>query len=219
MTPLAQKLQMKPGKCWLFHHMPPGYLANLEPLPEGAEAVFTPGKAIDGIQLFVKNSDELKKGLKGLAPFFKADTIIWVIFPKKASGIPSDLDMPHSWDEPGKYNLRPVTSVGIDANWTAIRLRQHDQAKISEFGNGEIKKNEHSIYIDLEKRQVTLPPDMKELLESSPAALNFFHSLSFSNKKEYVVWILSAKQEKTRLERLSKVAEKLLAGKKNPSEK
>jgi uncharacterized protein YdeI (YjbR/CyaY-like superfamily) len=60
---------------------------------------------------------------------------------------------------------------------------------------------------------------MKELLESSPAALNFFHSLSFSNKKEYVVWILSAKQEKTRLERLSKVAEKLLAGKKNPSEK
>jgi uncharacterized protein YdeI (YjbR/CyaY-like superfamily) len=34
-----------------------------------------------------------------------------------------------------------------------------------------------------------------------------------------VVWILSAKQEKTKQERLVKMVEKLIAGKKNPSEK
>src|SRR5260221_562409 len=43
--------------------------------------------------------------------------------------------------------------------------------------------------------------------------------LSYSNKKEYLLWILTAKQEKTRNERLGKLTEKLVAGKKNPSEK
>jgi len=60
---------------------------------------------------------------------------------------------------------------------------------------------------------------MRAVLAPSTAAFNFFQSLSFSNKKEYVVWILSAKQEKTKNERLTKLSEKLLAGKKNPSEK
>jgi len=47
----------------------------------------------------------------------------------------------------------------------------------------------------------------------------FYQGLSYSNKKEYVAWILSAKQEKTRSERLIKMVEKLSEGKKNPSEK
>ncbi|MFD2147142.1 YdeI/OmpD-associated family protein [Mucilaginibacter antarcticus] len=47
----------------------------------------------------------------------------------------------------------------------------------------------------------------------------FYQSLSYSNKKEYVLWILSAKQDKTRDERLERMVDKLNAGKKNPSEK
>jgi uncharacterized protein YdeI (YjbR/CyaY-like superfamily) len=60
---------------------------------------------------------------------------------------------------------------------------------------------------------------MHQALSASAAAMAFYESLSFSNKKEYVVWILSAKQEKTKTERLEKLVEKLLTGKKNPSEK
>jgi len=47
----------------------------------------------------------------------------------------------------------------------------------------------------------------------------FYQGLSYSNKKEYLGWILSAKQEKTRGERLIKTVEKLSEGKKNPAEK
>jgi uncharacterized protein YdeI (YjbR/CyaY-like superfamily) len=49
--------------------------------------------------------------------------------------------------------------------------------------------------------------------------LSLYQQLSYSNKKEYLLWILTAKQEKTRDERLVKFIEKLIAGKKNPSEK
>jgi len=191
----------------------------LEPLPEGSTAAFDPEGAFDGIQLFVRNSDELKAGLVVIHPLLKIDTILWVTYPKKSSGIPSDLEMMGNWDEPAKYGLRPVATAAIDETWTAIRLRREGLPKVSEFRNEALKKNEYAEFIDQDARRITLPPDMKLVLEQSVTALGFFDSLSFTNKKEYVVWILSAKQEKTRNERLGKLTGKLLAGKKNPAEK
>lgn len=218
-SPLAKKLQVKPGKRWLFYNAPEDYLAILEPLPEGVTTLFAPDGDADGIQLFVKDSSELAAGLKVIASMLKPDTMLWITYPKKSSGIKSDLEMTGSWDEPAKYGLRPVAAAGVNDIWTAIRLRPEGQSKVSDACNDKIPTNEYGVYIDIEKRQVTLPPEMKTVLEKSPGALAFFHSLSFSNKKEYVVWILSAKQEKTKNERLSKLVEKLSAGKKNPSEK
>ncbi len=216
MSPLAKKLQIKSGKCWLFYNAPGNYLALLDPLPEGTSAKFEPKGNFDGIQLFVTDSNDLIASLKIIAPLLKPDTIFWVTYPKKSSG---DLEMMSSWDEPKKYGLRTVASAGIDETWTALRMRQQGQSKVSEFGNEEIKKNEYAAFIDLDNRQIMLPPDMKETLEQSPNALAYYQTLSFTNKKEYVVWILSAKQEKTKTERLAKLVEKLLARKKNPSEK
>jgi hypothetical protein len=219
MSPLAKKLLIKPGKSWLFYNAPNNYPALLDPLPEGTEARFSPKGDFDGIQLFVKDSAELAAGLKVVVPLLKPDTIVWVTYPKKSSGIISDLEMMGNWDEPKKYGLTVVASAGIDATWTALRLRPEGQTKASEFRNEEIKKNEHAEFIDLDNRQIILPPDMKNILEQSPNALAFYQTLSFTNKKEYVVWILSAKQEKTKSERLAKLTEKLLAKKKNPAEK
>ena len=219
MNPLAQKLHIKPGKSWLFYNAPANYTELLDPLPEGATINFAPEGEFDGVQLFVINSAELIANLKIIAPLLRPDTVFWVTYPKKSSGIESDLEMMGNWDEPTKYGLRPVGTAAVNETWTAIRLRRQEQTKVSEFCNEEIKKNEHAAFIDLDNRQITLPPDMKAVLEQSPNALAFFQTLSFSNKKEYVVWILSAKQEKTMQERLSKIVEKLAAKKKNPSEK
>jgi hypothetical protein len=219
MSPLAKKLLIKPGKSWLFYNAPDNYPALLDPLPERTEVKYNPEGDFDGIQLFAKDSVELAAALKIVAPLFKPDTIIWVTYPKKISGIVSDLGMMGNWEEPKKYGLTTVAAAGVDETWTAIRLKPEGQSKVSEFRNDEIKKNEHSEFIDLDTRQIILPPDMKNVLAQSPNALAFYQALSFSNKKEYVIWILSAKQEKTKSERLAKLTEKLLAKKKNPAEK
>lgn len=124
-----------------------------------------------------------------------------------------------SWDGPAKYGLTTVASAAINETWTAIRLKPAGQSKVSEFRNEAVKQNEYAVFIDLKNRQINLPPDLKESLELSPNALAFYHGLSFSNKREYVVWVLSAKQRATRAARLTKTVEKLLSGKKNPSEK
>ena len=219
LSPVAKKLQIKAGKSWLFYNAPENYLAVLEPLPEGAKAEFKPDGIFDGVQLFVINSTELVASLKIIAPLLKPDTVFWITYPKKSSGIKSDLEMTGSWDELTKYNLRPVAAAAINETWTALRAKFKEQTNVSEFRNEAVKTNEHAAFIDQDNRQITLPTDLKVMLEQSPNALAFYEGLSFTNKKEYVVWILSAKQEKTRTERLTKTVEKLLDRKKNPSEK
>jgi len=218
-SPVAKKLLIKPGKTWLFYNAPEDYLAVLEPLPQGTVTKFSPGSDFDGVQLFVKNSGELINSLKTIMPILKPDTLFWITYPKKSSGMPSDLEMMSSWDELDRYGYNGVAAAAINEIWTALRFRPKGQSKVSDSCNEEIKKNDYANYIDVDNKQIKLPEEMQQVLASAPSAMEFYQRLSYSNKKEYVVWILSAKQEKTKQERLVKLVEKLSDGKKNPSDK
>ena len=210
---------MKPGHYWLLYNAPAHYLSLLEPLPEGAAVSYNTNGDFDGVQLFVKNSHELKESLKVVMPLLKPGAIFWITYPKKSSGIKSDLEMMSSWDEPAKYGYTGVAAAAVDETWTALRFKPTEQTKATETRNDEIKQNEYSRWVDVENKIVRLPDEVKDVLQKSSTALANYEKLSYSNRKEYVLWILTAKQEKTREERLVKLLEKLEAGKKNPSEK
>jgi hypothetical protein len=75
------------------------------------------------------------------------------------------------------------------------------------------------IELDTEERIVEIPSDLDKEFKRHPKAENFFSTLSFTNRKEYAVWITSAKKDETRQKRLTETIKKLLNGKKNPSEK
>ena len=72
---------------------------------------------------------------------------------------------------------------------------------------------------DTEERVVDVPEDLKKALSKSKEAQEFFNSLSFTNRKEYAGWVSSAKKEETREKRVSETIQKLLKGKRNPTEK
>jgi len=219
MNAVAKKLLMKSCQHWLLFNAPENYLNVLDPLPEGVKVSFAVEDNIDGIQLFVRNSIELTMHLKQIQPALEPHTMLWIIYPKKSSGITTDLEMMSNWEEPAKYGLHTVAAAAINETWTALRFRPQGQSKISATRNSEIPNSEHGAYVDVINKIVTLPEDAEALLLKNTLALNNFQKLSYSNQKEYVLWILTAKQEKTRTDRLSKTVEKLLAGKKNPSEK
>jgi hypothetical protein len=219
MNALAKKLYVKPDSRWLLYNAPANYLELLEPLPDSATVSYAIEGDFNGVQLFVKNSTELADHIAAVATILKPDTIFWVIYPKKSSKIPSDLEMMSSWDELGKYGLNSVAAAAVDETWTALRFRPIDKTKISDTRNEEIQKNDYAQYVDVVNKQITLPADIADLFAQNPSAVNAYQSLSYSNRKEYVLWILTAKQEKTKQERLAKMIEKLVAGKKNPSEK
>jgi hypothetical protein len=220
MSPLAKKLLIKPGQHWLIMNAPEDYLATLEPLPDDVRLSFTPEGNFNGIQVFVKNSHELGVAITQLKPVLTDETVLWVIYPKKNSVIETDLEMMSSWDEPAKHGLRPVASAAINNVWTTLRFRPEHLVKKSDSSKEAIRKeNDYSAYIDVDKKQITLPPYLHEALTAAPAAMATYEKLAWSHRKEYVVWILSAKQEATRANRIAKMVEMLLAGKKNPSDK
>jgi uncharacterized protein YdeI (YjbR/CyaY-like superfamily) len=171
------------------------------------------------MQLFVKNNNELAETLTQVKAILKPETVVWIIYPKKNSGIDTDLEMMGSWDVLKQYGLRPVASAAINDIWTSLRIRPEHLVKQSDFSKASIQKSDYSTYIDTEKKQITLPPDVESVLRTNPAALTVYESLAWSHRKEYMVWILSAKQEQTRISRITKMVEMLLAGKKNPSMK
>jgi len=85
--------------------------------------------------------------------------------------------------------------------------------------NDHIRINSYGKYIDPEKKVITLPLELEKHLNKNSTAIGFFFSLSYTNRKEYVIWILSAKRQATKLMRIDKMMDMLLAGKKNPTEK
>jgi hypothetical protein len=216
---LAKKLQIKPAYRVLLVNAPAQYSELLEPLPREAQLFTKADGTFDVVQLFVMNSEELQRDLVWLNDHLRPDTIFWIAYPKKSSGITSDLDMMQSWDETAKYGLSGVAAAAINETWTALRFRPSSHVKRSEVCNSEIENNALGQYIDVKNRIITLPPELQHAMRSQPASVAFFNTLSYTNKKEYVSWVLTAKQDKTRADRINKTVEKLLSGKKNPSDK
>lgn len=219
MNTVAKKLLMRPGQYWLLFSAPESYLATLDPLPDDLQIRYEAKGSFDGIQLFVINSTELAAGLKHIMPVLKPATVLWIIYPKKSSGIPNDLLMISDRDEPAKYGLSGVSAASIDSTWTAMRFRRQELTKASVTRNDALPDSPYAKYIDVTNKQVILPPDVVMALAEHPFAMENYEKLSYSNKKEYVLWILTAKQDKTRTDRIFKMVDKLLNGKKNPSEK
>jgi len=62
---------------------------------------------------------------------------------------------------------------------------------------------------DTQERTVVIPSDAQALLDANRDAKDFFDTLSYTNRKEYIVWIESAKKEETRTKRLAELVVKL----------
>jgi hypothetical protein len=88
-TPLPKKLGIREGSRVLVLGAPDGF--TLGPLPGGVELVRTVRTRLDVTVLFVTALVELERRLPKLAAALAPDGRLWVAWPKKASGIASDL--------------------------------------------------------------------------------------------------------------------------------
>ncbi len=67
--------------------------------------------------------------------------------------------------------------------------------------------------LDTEEQQITAPEDLLQALDIQPQAKQIFARLSYTPQKEYVNWILGAKQAETRQRRIGKAITMLSQGK------
>ena len=89
----------------------------------------------------------------------------------------------------------------------------------AKIGKGVGDKVKIELMRDTEARVVEVPADLQKLLNKNKTAKAFFEKLSFTNRKEYVRWIESAKRAETRNARIEKAITMLVAERKNPSER
>ncbi|WP_162618649.1 YdeI/OmpD-associated family protein [Pedobacter yulinensis] len=212
---VLKKLGLVPGQQ-LFVNLPPPQGEFLT----GVDVITAPptGPAA-AILLFADRTDMLHASMATLLPHVTPETIFWVAYPKKSSGQQKDLSMMAQRSALLEYDLQPCASVSLDRVWTAVRLKFTGQIRRSGIGNADILKNGYNDYIDPVNRGVRLPEDLQAALDQDPVAAGAYHSLSYTNRKEYVIWLLSARQAETRSTRLLKTLEKLRSGKKNPGDK
>ncbi|MDP2888556.1 MAG: YdeI/OmpD-associated family protein [Bacteroidota bacterium] len=110
----------------------------------------------------------------------------------------------------GKAEYRGVMS-NMGTGCHILIMTQEVRRKLGKsFGDSVLVELEH----DLEKREVIIPEDVRNLLIEYPEAQAFFEILSYTHRKEYINWITSAKREETRTKHMVEFIEKLLKKKK-----
>jgi hypothetical protein len=217
-----QKLKVKPGAVAVINSPKDilGEFKSFEPvlsIPAGRKEYF------DFVLLFASNSKELEPSWKRIIPALKKDAVFWVAYPKMSSRIPSDLAgmSTGGWTVYAGSPWQPVASASIDATWTGIRFKLTPNLENlrKDRPSEEIRDADGMLVVDRINRVVNPPKDLAALLSKHPEAKALFDRLSFTNKREYVTWIVEAKKSETRTMRVTAALEKIASNKKNPSEK
>jgi hypothetical protein len=126
-TGLLKKLQIRAGaRLWLVNV--PGEIA--EALTAGAEVEpVKPGERYDGALVFCGGPEEVAalapKVIAGPAP----DGLLWFCYRKGKTGQTAGLTRDAGWEPVIAAGYRPVRSVSIDADWTALRFRESARVK------------------------------------------------------------------------------------------
>ncbi|MGN7989452.1 YdeI/OmpD-associated family protein [Pedobacter sp. 22226] len=214
-----KKLQVKPGYTVKVVDAPEHAAAIFGDIPSDIVIKYNEEADFNTLIIFTISKDQLNQQIQRNLRQINAKTIFWVFYPKKSAKIKSDLDLMKSWQELNAFGLTPCASAAVNETWTALRLKLIEEVKPSGMRNDHIKTNEYGEYIDPVNKTVKLPADLQAALSGHPQALAYFNQLAYSHRKEYVLWVLSAKQGKTRSSRLEKTVEMLLNHKKNPSDK
>ncbi|MCZ6627103.1 MAG: DUF3052 domain-containing protein [SAR324 cluster bacterium] len=91
-TPLAKKLGIKPGARVLLLGAPEQMQDWLAPLPDNVTLTRPGGKANTVIVFFTKEAAALRCRVPNLAKEIESAGGLWIAWPKKASGVPTDLN-------------------------------------------------------------------------------------------------------------------------------
>jgi hypothetical protein len=215
-TSVSDKLKIKPGYSLLTLHAPDNFKKGLGLLPAGVK-ISDNTKAYDQVHWFVTNKAQLEKEMSKLMKLVKPEVIVWVYYPKGTSKVQTDLTRDKGWDcllsEGDK--LTWISLISFDDTWSVFGFRAKSQADRAKEAKPRPER-EIFKWVNPQTKEVKLPDDLASLLERNKKHAVFFESLSFTNKKEYIEWIVTAKRQETRTERLKETMARLSKGWKNP---
>jgi hypothetical protein len=121
-TPLVQKLGIKPGQRIALLSSPPGYRKTLDPLPDRVNCAEELDEKLDFIQLFASTHTDLKLRFKEAKRCLAANGSLWISWPKKASGLATDLDENLIREIGLGLGLVDVKVCAVDETWSGLKF-------------------------------------------------------------------------------------------------
>jgi len=213
-TSTAQKLKIKEGYTLLTLHAPGNFKDGLAPLPTAVKIAST-GKNYNQVHWFVENKAQLDKELDKVLSLIKGDVTCWVYYPKGTSKMQTDLTRDKGWDNLLNHKeLTWISLISFDETWSVFGFRKKTEADKKKEAQPKVR--EIFDYIDAKSKTIRLPDDLAAALKKNKKQETYFNTLSFTNKKEYVEWIVTAKREETRTQRVKETIDKLGKEWKNP---
>ena len=119
---LSQKLGIKPGFRIFADSPPKPYREIVGELPDGAKVLARAAASLDMVHLFVTEAAGLAGKLKALRKTIAPDGMIWVSWPKKASGVATDLSDVVVRDTALPLGLVDVKVCAIDETWSGLKF-------------------------------------------------------------------------------------------------
>jgi len=160
---------------------------------------------------------------------------IWLIYYKKATGIPG-IEYLESLDEAlcfgwvdslikkideQKY-ARKFTPRKDQSKWSLVNKKRVEQlikaGLMTEHGLKKVEAAKRSgsweSPVQKPKLDLAMPAEFAQALKNNPQAEAVFNSFAYSHQKQYLGWIVTAKQPETRAKRIAESIQMLVEGKK-----
>lgn len=121
-TPLDRKLGLKPGQVVLILNAPKPYPDFFLEPPELDYLEASDESPADFIHHFARTFEELEKGLKQAKPRLKPNGMLWISWPKKASGLPAEIGKFDVMQAGQAIGLVDVKVASIDQTWSGHKF-------------------------------------------------------------------------------------------------
>lgn len=121
-TPLARKLGILPGARVELDGAPSDFEAQLAPVPDGVRLLRRPRLPVDVVVCFCRDRRRLNRRLPILADRLEPDGGLWIAWPKKSSGVDTDLSFDGVQSAGLSIGLVDNKVCAIDATWSALRF-------------------------------------------------------------------------------------------------
>lgn len=121
-TPLIQKLGIKSGMRVHLSRAPDGYVTLLGSGMDDVQQVKACRGLFNMMQVFVTSRVELERSLIRFKEHLEQDGMIWVSWPKKSSGVKTDITEDVIREICLPMQLVDVKVCAIDATWSGLKL-------------------------------------------------------------------------------------------------
>jgi CheY-like chemotaxis protein len=119
-TPLPKKLGIKPGSVVTLVGAPEGFERTLGPLPESVTLRDGARGLADVVLLFVRSRADLARRFHHAVKAMGDPAALWIVWPKKTSGVESDLGEQAVRDHGLAFGLVDYKIAAIDATWSGL---------------------------------------------------------------------------------------------------